>query len=70
MAVTYEKLRIEMAKRNIEWKDLVKAKVISQPTRRKLVHEEYVDLKVLDSIANYLGIDIGDIVAIKKDSNS
>ncbi len=69
MAVTYERLRIEMAKRNIEWKDLVKADIISQPTRRKFVREEYVDLKSLERIANYLGVDIGDIVCIKKDSN-
>lgn len=69
MAVTYERLRIEMAKRNIEWKDLVKADIISQPTRRKFVREEYVDLKSLERIANYLGVDIGDIVCIKKGSN-
>ena len=65
--VTYEKLRIEMAKRKLEWKDLVKEKVIIQQTRRSLVNDEYVDIKTLEKIANYLGVDLGDIVSIKKD---
>ena len=56
-----------MAKHNIEWKDLVKDKIISQPTRRALANDEYVDIKTLEKLANHLGVDIGDIVSIKKD---
>lgn len=64
--LTYEKLKIIMVKRNIEWKDLVKENIIGQPTRRALVKDEYVDIRILERLANYLEVDIGDIVSIKK----
>ena len=64
--LTYEKMKILMVKRNIEWKDLIKDKVITQPTRRSLVKDEYVDIRTLEKIAVYLNCDIGDIVSIKK----
>lgn len=64
--LTYEKLKILMVKRNVEWKDLVKDKVIVQQTRRALVNDDYVDIKTLEKIANHFNVDIGDIVSIKK----
>ena len=67
MGVTYEKLKILMVQRKIEWKDLVKEKVIDQQTRRRFVKDEYVDIRTLEKIARYLDVDIGDIVSIKKD---
>lgn len=68
--ITYEKLKILMVKRGIEWKDLVKAGVIDQSTRRLLVKDKYVTLPTLEKIAIYLGVDIGDIVAIKKEEEN
>ena len=67
MGVTYEKLKILMVQRKIEWKELVKEKVIDQQTRRRFVKDEYVDIRTLEKIARYLDVDIGDIVSIKKD---
>ena len=67
--LTYEKLKILMVKRNIEWKDLIKDKIITQPTRRSLVKDDYVDIRTLEKIAIYLECDIGDIVSIKKDQS-
>lgn len=65
--LTYEKLKILMVKRHIEWKDLVKDKVITQDTRRLLVKDCYVGIKTLERIANYFDVDIGDIVSIKRE---
>lgn len=67
--LTYEKMKILMVKKGIEWKDLVRDKVITQPTRRSLVKDDYVDIKTLEKIAIYLECDIGDIVSIKKDQS-
>ena len=68
--LTYEKLKILMVKRNVEWKDLIKDKIITQPTRRSLVKDDYVDIRTLEKIAIYLNCDIGDIVSIKKGSHN
>lgn len=65
--LTYEKMKILMVKKNIEWKDMIRDKIITQPTRRALVKDEYVDIRTLEKIAIYLNSDIGDIVNIKKD---
>lgn len=65
--LTYEKMKIIMVKKNIEWKDMIRDKIITQPTRRSLVKDDYVDIKTLEKIAMYLECDIGDIVSIKKD---
>lgn len=66
--LTYEKLRIEMVKKNVEWKHLVKEKLITQDTRRSLARDlAYVDIKTLEKLAIRLECDIGDIVSIKKD---
>lgn len=65
--LTYEKLKIIMVKEKIEWKDLVKEKIITQDTRRLLVKDAYVDIKTLEKLANRFNVDIGDIVSIKKD---
>lgn len=67
--LTYEKLKILMVKEKIEWKDLVKEKIITQDTRRLLVKDSYVDIKTLEKLANRLNVDIGDIVSIKKDQS-
>lgn len=64
--LTYEKLKILMVKQKVEWKDLVREKIITQDTRRLLVKDEYVDIKTLEKLAVRLGVDIGDIVSIKK----
>lgn len=65
--LTYEKLKILMVKYNIEWKDLIKENIIGQPTRRALVKDQYVDIRILERLANHFNVDIGDIVSIKKD---
>lgn len=67
--ITYEKLKILMVKKNVQWKDLIKDGVIDQSTRRLLVHDKYVSLKTLEKVAIYLNVDIGDIVSIKKEEN-
>lgn len=64
--LTYEKMKILMVKKNIEWKDMIKDKIITQPTRRAIVKDDYVDIRTLEKIAIYLNSDIGDIVSIKK----
>lgn len=64
--LTYEKLKILMVKQKVEWKDLVREKIITQDTRRLLVKDEYVDIKTLEKLAVRLGVDIGDIVSIKE----
>ena len=65
--LTYEKLKILMVKHNIEWKDLIKENIIGQPTRRSLAKDQYVDIRILERLANHFNVDIGDIVSIKKD---
>lgn len=52
--VSYEKLRILMVKRKIEWKHIIAGANITQYTARKLKRDEYIELQTLERICNYL----------------
>ncbi len=65
--ISYEKLRIVMAKRKLEWKDIRKALKLTSRTINNLKDDLYVDLATLEKICLYLGLDIGELMEIKKD---
>lgn len=64
--ISYEKLRIVMAKRKLEWKDIRKALNLTSRTINNLKDDLYVDLATLEKICLYLELDIGDLMEIKK----
>lgn len=68
MAVSYKKLRIKMAELNINMSDIKNNTGLSWGSLTNINKDEYVNLKTIEIIANYLQCNIGDLVEIKKDS--
>lgn len=65
--ISYEKLRIIMVKKKLEWKDMRKELNLTSRTINNLKDDLYVDLVTLEKICLYLEMDIGEIMEIKKD---
>lgn len=66
MAVTYMKLRIKLTEQKKNMTDIHNNTGISWNSLTKINKDEYVSLRILEVIANYLGCDIGDLVEIQK----
>lgn len=62
MAVSYKKLWIKLAEREISRAELRKMTEIAPNTMTKLVKNEYVAMPVLDKICGALDVDYGDIM--------
>lgn len=62
MAVSYKKLWIKLAEREISRAELRKMTEIAANTMTKLVKNEYVAMPVLDKICGALNVDYGDIM--------
>lgn len=65
--ISYEKLRIEMVIRKLQWKNIIENTGLSHNVTKKLKNDEYVDLKSLEKVCLYLNVGIGDILEIKKE---
>lgn len=65
--ISYEKLRIIMVKRKLEWKHMRRELNLTSRTINNLKDDKYVDLATLEKICLYLYLDIGEIMEIKKD---
>ena len=62
MAVSYKKLWIKLAEREMSRAELRKMAEIAPNTMTKLVKNEYVAMPVLDKICGVLNVDYGDIM--------
>jgi len=62
MAVSYEKLWIRLAEREMSRAELRKKADIAPNTMTKLVKDKYVAMPVLDKICGVLNVDYGDIM--------
>lgn len=63
MAVSYKKLWIKLAEREMSRAELRKMTEIAPYTMTKLVKNEYVAMPVLDKICGALNVDYGDIMS-------
>lgn len=63
MAVSYKKLWIKLAEREMSRAELRKMTEIAPNTMTKLVKNEYVAMPVLDKICGALNVDYGDIMS-------
>ena len=62
MAVSYKRLWIELAKKEMSKAELRKEAQIEPNTMTKLVKKEFVSMSILDKICKTLGTDYGDIM--------
>ena len=62
MAVSYKRLWIELAKKEMSKAELRKKAQIAPNTMTKLVKNEFVSMSILDKICKTLGTDYGDIM--------
>ena len=62
MAVSYKRLWIELAKKEMSKAELRKKSKIAPNTMTKLVKNEFVSMSILDKICKTLGTDYGDIM--------
>lgn len=67
MRVSYHKLRIEMDKRKVKWKDLVDKAHLSWSTTNKLSSDKEVSIKVLMKICSVLECNIEDVLEFEKE---
>lgn len=66
MAITYQNLRVELAKQGKKMSDIHRDLGISWTSLTKINKDQYISLRILEDIALYLDCDIGDLVNIKK----
>lgn len=66
----YYRLFDYLRKHKIKQKDLIDNKVVSNGTMQRLKNNEYVNTSVLDSICNYLGCDITEIMEYTPNDNT
>lgn len=64
--ISYEKLRLLMVKKRMEWKDLRIAIGLAPRTITKLKQDQIVDMEILMRIADYWDCDIADLVEFRK----
>ena len=69
MGVSYRKLWIKIAEKEMKRTDLKDVVGISPNTLAKLGKNEYISLEILERIARYMQCDIGDIVEISNDAS-
>ncbi|MBO5173506.1 MAG: helix-turn-helix transcriptional regulator [Eubacterium sp.] len=62
MAVSYKRLWIKLAEKEISKVELRKKAEIAPNTMTKLVKNEFVSMMILDKICKTLGTDYGDIM--------
>lgn len=62
MKISYKKLRIRMAEKNIRAIDIVKNANVSQATMTRINRAESTSLSILYEICKYLECNIGDVV--------
>lgn len=62
MAVSYKRLWIELAKKEMSKAELRKKAKIAPNTMTKLVKNEFVSMSILDKICKTLGTDYGEIM--------
>lgn len=62
MAVSYKRLWIELAKKEMSKAELRKKAQIAPNTMTKLVKNEFVSMSILDKICKTLETDYGDIM--------
>lgn len=67
MAVSYKRLWIELAKKEMSKAELRKKAQIAPNTMTKLVKNEFVSMSILDKICKTLGTDYGDIMEYMPD---
>lgn len=65
VGISYEKLRILMVKKRMEWKDLRVAIGLAPRTITKLKQDQIVDMEILMRIADYWNCDIADLMEFK-----
>lgn len=64
MGISYRKLWMKLAEKEMKRTDLKDVVGISSNTLAKLGKNEYVSLEILERIGRYMQCDIGDIVEI------
>lgn len=64
--ITYKKMREKLIEHNLKWKDIQEITGISNDVISKINKNEYITLRTLERIAEFLKCDIGDLVEIKK----
>lgn len=62
--ISYQPLLITLVKKNIKKTHLEKAIGISPNTIAKISKNEYIEMRVLDRICNYLNCPIEDVVQV------
>jgi putative transcriptional regulator len=62
MGISYKKLWVILAERNLRAADLSRELGISAPTFTRMRKGQGVELTVLEKIAAYLNVDFGDIM--------
>ena len=67
--ITFLKLHILLLERGLKLTNIGRELGFSSATVSKINDNKYVSLDTIVRLATYLGVDIGDIVAIKKDPN-
>ena len=67
MGISYRKLWMKIAEKEMKRTDLKEEVCISSNTLAKLGKNEYISLEVLERICRYLHCDLGDIVEINYD---
>lgn len=65
VVLSYEKFRLLMVKKRMEWKDIRRALGFNPRTITKLKNDEIVDLEILMRIADYWECDISDLMEFK-----
>lgn len=69
MGVSYKKLWVKIAEKEMKKTDLKDEIGISSNTLAKLGKNEYISLEIIDRICRGLNCDIGDVVEITKNNN-
>lgn len=62
--ISYQPLLITLVKKNIKKTHLEKAIGISPNTIAKIAKNEYIEMRVLDRICNYLNCPIEDVIQV------
>lgn len=70
MGVSYKKLWIKIAEREMKKTDLIEAAGISTKTLAKLGKNGYISMEVLERICRVFQCDIGDVMEINYDEKS
>lgn len=66
MAISYKKLREILFDRSIKMNVLEKDTGISHTTLTKINKDEYISLETLEIIARHLGVDISELISLKR----